>query len=129
MRSHGVVVVLPRGDDAAGIVRVREPVLVQALGAHRVVKALAVGVCDWLPGELKAGCAWRAYAHASSARATNSEPLSTVIASGVPRRLVTTSRTRTTRVAGSDGSTAKARPSRLHVSMRLSTRKRRPVAH
>jgi hypothetical protein len=49
MRTHGVVVVLPRGDDTSGIVQNRESVLVQAFGAHLVVKAHGARVLDGLP--------------------------------------------------------------------------------
>ena len=50
MRTDRVVVVLLSGDDASGIVQIREPVLVQAFGANLVVKALDERVLDGLAG-------------------------------------------------------------------------------
>lgn len=47
--AHRVVVVLPAGDDLAGIIEVGEPVLAEALRAEFVVKALDVRVFDGLP--------------------------------------------------------------------------------
>ena len=48
MGTHGVVVVLPRGDDVAGIVQIRELMLKQTFGAHLVVKVFDVLILDGL---------------------------------------------------------------------------------
>lgn len=56
VRTHGVVVILPRGDDVSGIVQIREPVLVQAFGADLVVNALDVRVLGGLHGAAEGEC-------------------------------------------------------------------------
>ena len=53
MRSHIVVVLAPKLDLCPGVVKVQEPMLVQAFKANASIEAFDEGIVVGLPGRLK----------------------------------------------------------------------------
>jgi len=85
VRPRAVEVDPPRLDLRPRILQVGEPVLVEALVTQLAFEALDVGVLDRLPGPDELQLDPALVRPASSARPTNSGPLSLTIVSGRPR--------------------------------------------
>jgi len=84
MRSHIVVVLAPKFDLCAGVVKIHEPVLVQAFKANTSVEAFDEGIVSGFARSAEVHDDTIRIGHRSNSREVNWLPLSTLMLRGLP---------------------------------------------